>query len=139
MWYEPVLEYAIQALVAVVIGLIGLAVAYLTGFIKRKSEALQEKTKTDFTYNLIANLQHVVLTAVEAAEQRVAADLRLAVKDGKADKAELYAIADSVKRDVLDVLGAETVDLLQKTFGDIDILISNLIESAVTKVKEGKN
>ena len=136
MWYDPILEVLMESLVTIVIALIGLAVAYGTHYIKKASQRLQEKSEMELVDNLIANVEHVVLVTVEAAEQRVAKDLRDAVKDGKVDRAELLAVADSVKEQVLATLSDESIELLKKTFGDIEILIENMIESAVAQVKK---
>lgn len=136
MWYDPILEVLMESLVTIVIALIGLAVAYGTHYIKKASQRLQEKSEMELVNNLIANVEHVVLVTVEAAEQRVAKDLRDAVKDGKVDRAELLAVADSVKEQVLATLSNESIELLKKTFGDIETLIENMIESAVAQVKK---
>lgn len=136
MWYDPILEVLMESLVTIVIALIGLAVAYGTHYIKKASQRLQEKSEMELVDNLIANVEHVVLVTVEAAEQRVAKDLRDAVKDGKVDRAELLAVADSVKEQVLATLSDESIELLKKTFGDIETLIENMIESAVAHVKK---
>lgn len=136
MWYDPILEVLMESLVTIVIALIGLAVAYGTHYIKKASQRLQEKSEMELVDNLIANVEHVVLVTVEAAEQRVAKDLRDAVKDGKVDRAELLAVADSVKEQVLATLSDESIELLKKTFGDIETLIENMIESAVAQVKK---
>lgn len=136
MWYDPILEVLMESLVTIVIALIGLAVAYGTHYIKKASQRLQEKSEMELVDNLIANVEHVVLVTVEAAEQRVAKDLRDAVKDGKVDRAELLAVADSVKEQVLATLSNESIELLKKTFGDIETLIENMIESAVAQVKK---
>lgn len=136
MWYDPILEVLMESLVTIVIALIGLAVAYGTHYIKKASQRLQEKSEMELVDNLIASVEHVVLVTVEAAEQRVAKDLRDAVKDGKVDRAELLAVADSVKEQVLATLSNESIELLKKTFGDIETLIENMIESAVAQVKK---
>ena len=135
MWYQPILEFLAQSVVTLVIALLGLAVAYGTGYIRKASQRLQEQTKAELVTNLISNLEKVVLVAVEGAEQRVAKDLREAVKDGKANREQLLAVADAVKRDVLDILGTESVWLLEQTFGDVHTMIENYIEAAVAQVK----
>lgn len=136
MWYDSILEVLMESLVTIVVALIGLAVAYGTHYIKKASQRLQEKSEMELVDNLIANVEHVVLVTVEAAEQRVAKDLRDAVKDGKVDRAELLAVADSVKEQVLATLSDESIELLKKTFGDIETLIKNMIESAVHNLKK---
>ena len=136
MWYDSILEVLMESLVTIVVALIGLAVAYGTHYIKKASQRLQEKSEMELVDNLIANVEHVVLVTVEAAEQRVAKDLRDAVKDGKVDRAELLAVADSVKEQVLATLSDESIELLKKTFGDIETLIENMIESAVHNLKK---
>ena len=135
MWYQPILEFLAQSVVTLVIALLGLAVAYGTSYIRKASQRLQEQTEAELVANLISNLERVVLVAVEGAEQRVAKDLREAVKDGKANREQLLAVADAVKRDVLDILGTESVWLLEQTFGDVHTMIENYIEAAVAKVK----
>lgn len=135
MWYQPILDFLAQSAVTLVIALLGLAIAYGTSFIRRASERLQEQTEAELVQHLIANLERVVLVTVAAAEQRVAKDLRQAVKEGKADREELLAIAGSVKQEVLDILGVETMWLLEEVFGDVNALIESYIESAVAQVK----
>lgn len=135
MWYQPILEFLAQSVVTLVIALLGLAVAYGTSYIRKASQRLQEQTEAELVANLISNLERVVLVAVEGAEQRVAKDLREAVKDGKANREQLLAVADAVKRDVLDILGTEFVWLLEQTFGDVHTMIENYIEAAVAQVK----
>ncbi len=135
MWYQPILEFLTQSIVTLVIALLGLAVAYGTSYIRKASQRLQQQTEAELVTNLISNLEKVVLVAVEGAEQRVAKDLREAVKDGKANREQLLAVADAVKRDVLDILGTEFVWLLEQTFGDVHTMIENYIEAAVAQVK----
>ena len=135
MWYQPILDFLAQSAVTLVIALLGLAVAYGTSYIRKASKRLQEQTDMELTQNLIANLEKVVLVAVEGAEQRVAKDLREAVKEGKAGREQLLAVASAVKRDVLDILGTESIWLLEQTFGDVHALIENYIEAAVSQVK----
>ena len=136
MWYDPILAYALDALVTLLIGLIALAVAYGTRYINKLSKRLQEQSNNELVERSIARLERLVVVAVTAAEQRVASDLRQAVKDGKVERTELLAVADAVKADVLNVLGEETVWLLEETFGDVNKLIENYIESAVHNLKK---
>ena len=136
MWYEPILAYALEAIVTLVIALIALAVAYGTRYINKLSERLQEQSNNELVDHSIARLERLVVVAVTAAEQRVASDLRQAVKDGKVERTELLAVADAVKADVLNALGEETVWLLEETFGDVNKLIENYIESAVHNLKK---
>ena len=136
MWYEPILAYALEAIVTLVIALIALAVAYGTRYINKLSERLQEQSNNELVEHSIARLERLVVVAVTAAEQRVASDLRQAVKDGKVERTELLAVADAVKADVLNALGEETVWLLEETFGDVNKLIENYIESAVHNLKK---
>lgn len=136
MWYEPIIAYALEAIVTLVIALIALAVAYGTRYINKLSERLQEQSNNELVERSIARLERLVVVAVTAAEQRVASDLRQAVKDGKVERTELLAVADAVKADVLNALGEETVWLLEETFGDVNKLIENYIESAVHNLKK---
>ena len=136
MWYDPILAYALDALVTLVIGLIALAVAYGTRYLRLLSNRLQEQVKHDLIANTIARLEKTVVVTVQAAEQKVAADLREKVKDGKIERSELLAVAENVKTEVLNTLGEEAVSVLQDTFGDINTLIENYIEATVLELKK---
>src|SRR5690606_12073638 len=97
---------------------------------------LQEQVKHDLIANTIARLEKTVVVTVQAAEQKVAADLREKVKDGKIDRSELLTVAENVKTEVLNTLGEEAVSVLQDTFGDINTLIENYIEATVLELKK---
>ena len=136
MWYDPILAYALDALVTLVIGLIALAVAYGTRYINKLSKRLQEQSNNELVEHSIARLERLVVVAVTAAEQRVASDLRQAVKDGKVDRDELLAVAESVKEEVLLKLSDETLKVLEETFGDVIGLIEDYIEATVHELKK---
>lgn len=136
MWYEPILTYALEAIVTLVIALIALAVAYGTRYINKLSERLQEQSNNELVEHSIARLERLVVVAVTAAEQRVATDLRQAVKDGKVDRDELLAVAESVKEEVLLKLSDETLKVLEETFGDVIGLIEDYIEATVHELKK---
>jgi len=136
MWYDPILAYALDALVTLVIGLIALAVAYGTRYINKLSKRLQEQSNNELVERSIARLERLVVVAVTAAEQRVASDLRKAVKDGKVDRDELLAVAESVKEEVLLKLSDETLKVLEETFGDVIGLIEDYIEATVHELKK---
>jgi len=136
MWYEPILAYALEAIVTLVIALIALAVAYGTRYINKLSERLQEQSNNELVEHSIARLERLVVVAVTAAEQRVASDLRQAVKDGKVDRDELLAVAESVKEEVLLKLSDETLKVLEETFGDVIGLIEDYIEATVHELKK---
>lgn len=136
MWYERIVAYGMEALVTLILALIGLAVAYVTHYIRQASKRLQENSEIELVNAAIARLEHLVVVTVTAAEQRVATDLRQAVKDGKVDRDELLAVAESVKEEVLLKLSDETLKVLEETFGDVIGLIEDYIEATVHELKK---
>jgi len=136
MWYQPIIAELLNVLVSIVIALLGLVLAYVTYYIRKVSQRLQEKSKNELIDNAISRLEQLVTVSVQAAEQTVAAELRQAVKDGKVDRSELLALADNVKQQVLAKLNTETLAILKETFGDVDRLVTDYIEAKVLELKQ---
>lgn len=131
-----------KGLAEIVILLIGLVCAYITLYLAKAAQRLQEETRkiksqaaSEAAANAIARVTDVARTVVEEFEQTVAGDLRQAVKDGKVSRDELLALGTKARDKVLSTLSTETVEALKATVGDVQGYITSLIESQVRQVK----
>ena len=137
MW-EALSEGLLQLAVTVIIALLGLATVFVTRYIGRLTESLQEKTDNELVANTLWRLDRLATVTVESVEQQIAGDLREMVKDGKADRKQLVALGKNAVEEVKAVLGRETLEALEETFGDVNALVEEHVESAVRKLKAGK-
>lgn len=118
----------IDVAVAVLIAVGGLLVAYL----KKVTEQVAGRVKSDALDGLILRLSHIVTRVVEELQQTTVDALKASGKFDADTAAKVKA--DAVAR-VKAILGEESVGLAKEVLGDLDALISAFIESAINSAK----
>lgn len=124
-----------NALVGVVIALIGLAATWITVKISQVSNALQEHSKNELLDRTIERAERLARNIVTRIEEETAKYLREAVKDGKIDRSELTELGNVAYTSLVNQLGVEGVMILQESLGDINDLLRDIIERQVIEVK----
>lgn len=84
----------------------------------------------------IARLDDVASKTVKTIEQTTAAELRKAVKNGRATKEELAALAKKAYVEIVRTLEPEYLLALQDSLGDLDQYIKTTIEAKVLELKQ---
>lgn len=127
MW-EQVQEIIINAILLLVPVLVG----YLVAFIKKKTDELQNKINKDEVYKYIDILESTVINVVTTIQETFVQTLK-----DKGEFSEQFAVEayEKARTDILNILGTSGVEVLQTAYGDLDILLKSLIESAVKKIK----
>ncbi len=96
---------------------------------------LKSKTAAELLENALWRLDDVVTRVVQKIEQTTAGELRQAVKDGKVDRKELLALSKQAYREIVETLGAGTINILEGGLGDLRKYIESSIEAKVHEVK----
>lgn len=127
----------------VLIALVGLACAwavyYLNNAAKKIARDAQAATVRDATalfWDAVKRLNDVAEKTVAKFEQTIAAELRQAVKDGRADRAELLAVGRKAYEEVLATLGPAMVQVLEANLGDLRGYVEATVEAKVRELKE---
>lgn len=130
------------ALTNIGIALIGLVSAYLVVFIHRAAERIKAETSTvknedqrKLINDAIDRINDLATKGVAQTEQTLAAQLRQAVKDGKATPEDLKALGDALKKDVYDQLSEDVKKALAGQITDIEKYVSDTVESALLDLK----
>ena len=126
-----------EILAAIVLAVLSLAAAYAVAYIRRAQSALEARTQAEIVDRTIARAAALAESTVLALESTVAKQLREAVKDGRADRAELMALGSRAVEDVLRHLGAEGRQLLEESVGDVRDFVRDLVEAQVERLKQG--
>ena len=131
-----------QLLVTVILGVLSVIsvtiVSYLN-ILKKKAVAYiqnigDEKAKksleaaTNKAYELVTN----VVTALEQEEKQ---EILKAIEDGKVTRDELFKLKDIAIDKVIELLGEESVKVLDDAFGDATEYIANLVSTKVYDLK----
>ena len=120
-----------QIIQVCLIPLLGVLTAYLVTFIKKKSIALQETTKSELTRKYLELLTETVCSCVKATNQTYVDELK---KNGNfTDKTAHKEAFNKTKNAVLAILNDEAKQYLTSAFGDLNELIAAKIEEEVNK------
>ena len=120
-----------QIIQVCLIPLLGVLTAYLVTFIKKKSAALQETTKSELTRKYLELLTETVCPCVKATKQTYYDELKK--KRNFTDKAAHEEAFNKTKNAVLAILSDEAKQYLTSAFGDLNELITAKIEEEVNK------
>lgn len=124
------LELLSQIVTVCVIPLLGVLTAYLVAFIKKKSAALQEETKSELTKKYLEILTETICSCVSATNQTYVDELK---KNGEFSAASAEEAFNKTKEAVLAILSDEAKQFLTSAFGDLNELINSKIEEQVSK------
>ena len=135
-------EVITAALTNVLIAVLSVGSAYavmLLNKAKKKLEAETEKIKEDRlrdrTKSAIDSLHLIAAKTITKIEQTTAEKLRQDVKDGVADKTELYDLADQAFDEIILTLKPEYKKLLETELGNFQEYVATLIEEKVFEIK----
>lgn len=129
-------------------GLISLACIYASIYFNKAIQAAQEKAKQikdegtrKIVENALGDADKLINTNITSAENSLKPAILKAIADGKVDKTELNSLNQIVKENVLNQLGSQTKDVLNKNLGDLSSYIENRIENnlAELKLQEGNS
>lgn len=136
------MEQLQQALVNVIIALIGLAGAYgvfylnkLTVKVKLQTEQLKDEKQKKLLSDAIDRINDLAQKTVAQIEQTTAKDLRKAVADGKVNKAELEDLGKQAAMEVYSQLSSDAKTILSQEMNDVQDYIMKTIESSLLNLK----
>jgi len=124
-------ELAITVLVAV----LSLGSAYALAYIRRAKEALDARIDHELADRALERVAHLAEVFVLATESKVAAALRQAVAEGRANRDELLALGKQVVEQILAQLDAEARMALAATVGDIRRYVESIVEATLERLK----
>ena len=115
-----------------IVPLLGILVTCLVVFIKSKTKELNERHDVELLTKYTNMLSQTVIDCVIATNQTYVEALKGQNKfDAEAQKKAFEMTYQSV----LQVLGEDAKDYLSNVYGDISVLLTNLIEAEVSRNK----
>ena len=127
-WLE-ILEQIFQI---VVIPLLGVGTLYLISLIKTKKMKLLEEVDSEITTKYINLLEQTIIDCVIATNQTYVNSLKEQGKfDVNAQKVAFQKTFDAV----MTILTSDAKEYLALAIGDLEVYVTNKIESTVTQVK----
>lgn len=140
---EIIQSTAIEVLTNLALGVITLLGAYGVYFIHKAAARVQAQTAQikdeagrKVLTDALADVENLATVTVGSIEQTTASALRTAVKDGKADRAELLALGKKAFDEVKAAIAPEAQKVITDNLGSFDTYLSKLIEDAVRRVKQ---
>src|SRR5690606_41998573 len=118
-------ELAITVLVAV----LSLAAAYALAYIRRAKEALDQRIDHELADRALERVAYLAEVFVLATESKVAAALRQAVAEGRANRDELLALGQQAVEHILAQLDAEARMALAEAAGDIPPYVQDIVQA----------
>lgn len=143
---ESLQSVATQALLDVAIAALTLVATWATIRIgqataKLKAEttqAVRDERQAALIQRGLDRINDVAQKAVASIEQTMAGTLRQAVKEGRADRASLLALANLAYARVVRAITPEMEQALRAELGDLRTYVLDTIEAEVGKIKAGK-
>ena len=127
-WLE-ILEQIFQI---VVIPLLGVGTLYVIGLVKTKKMAILEEVDSEIAKKYINLLEQTIVDCVIATNQTYVNSLKEQGKfDADAQKAAFQKTFDAV----MAILTEDAKEYLAFAIGDLEVYVTNKIESTVTQVK----
>ena len=117
---------------ACIIPFLGILTAYIVKYIQIKTEEIQKTTENKLIEKYINMLSSTVSDCVIATIQTYVETLK---KEGKFDLTSQKTAYEMTKTAVMSILTEETKKYLTLAVGDLNIYISQLIESAINAEK----
>ena len=131
-----------QLLVTVILGVLSIisvtVVSYLNLLKKKVVAYIQNMSDEKARKSLEAAINkasELVTNVVTALEQEEKQEILKAIEDGKVTRDELFKLKDIAIDKVIDLLGDETIKVLQDAFGDVTEYIANLVSTKVYDLK----
>lgn len=131
-----------ELLVTLALGVITLLAAYATYGLKKlvanakkQVEKLESDEMRKMLINAIEDVDELTTKTVSTIEQTTAKNLRELVKDGKADKSELEALAKKAALEITESLRPDVKTVIADNFGSFEKYLSWCIETKVLELK----
>ncbi|MBV1817631.1 hypothetical protein KUA25_06090 [Bacteroidales bacterium MSK.15.36] len=139
---EAIQSMASEFIVTLALGIITLLAAYatygirkVTEKVKLQTQQIKEEEKRNLLLNALDDVSELTEKVVGSIEQTTAKSLRELVADGKADRAELEALAKKAAAEITQSLTPEAQRVIEENFGNFEKYLSACIESKVLELK----
>lgn len=133
----------IQLLGVVVSGCIAVVSAYMSVLVAKATQRakleiakIKDEQERQIISDALDRVDGLLKTNIIAMENTVKKDMLDAIADGKIDKSELKKLSINVKENVLNQMGDDALDILNKTLGDVEGYLAVRIEEILVEVKE---
>jgi len=143
MVWEQLRTEVLQAATTVTVVLIGLASTFAVSYlrwaadrVRQEANRMQDRSKAELVWNAVQRLEDVAEKVVTKFEQPLAAELRQAVKEGRASRDDLAALGRRAYEEVLATVEPDVERILHETLGDFENYVRSVIEAQVWRVKK---
>lgn len=131
-------EAFVNAVVAIIVAMIGVVAKYVTAFIEAKTENMKKRTQSEELRKVLDLVSDNAAKVVRVIEETVVKDLREKTADGKLDSKDIEEIQKRAKEMMIQTLSEESVNILQASIGNMEEYTTLLIEAALASMKEDK-
>lgn len=139
---EMIQESLTVLLITIVCGAISVATVYVSNYAKKLTEKakaeiakIENEAQRSLIDKAINRVDELITVNVVKMEQTLVKEIKEKASDGKVDKKELQAIAETVKTNVLNQLSKESKELISLELDDINGYISAQIELTLASLK----
>lgn len=129
----------VQVLSTVIVGGLTLLTVQAFAYLKSKTSLIKDEQIKNITNDTLDKVEKLINTNITAIDNVAKPILVQNIKDGKIDKSELNTLAETVKTQVLDQIGSDSLDILNNTLGNVDNYIANKIEEQLALLKADVN
>lgn len=126
------LEILQQIFNLVIVPLLGIGTIYLIGLIKTKKKAILEEVDSEVATKYINFLEQTIIDCVIATNQTYVNTLK--EKNAFTEEAQKEAFKKTYEA-VMAILTEDAKEYLTLAIGDLEVYVTNRIESTVTQVK----
>ena len=126
------LEILAQIFEVCIIPLLGVLTVYLVSYINKKKDELVEKSENEILDKYLNMLAETINTCVIATNQTYVDSLK---KNGSFDTEAQKKAFEDTKQAVLEILGEDAIEYLNNAIGDLNVYITQKIESTVNICK----
>lgn len=139
---ETIQNAALEFAITLAIGGLGLLAAYASYGIKRatqtlklQTEKIEQEGQRMLFLDALDDVAELTDKVVSSIEQTTAAGLRELVKDGKASRSELEALAFKAAEEIKKSLAPQAQRIITEHFGSFEKYLKDSIEAKVHEIK----
>lgn len=129
---EVIIEVAVQVIGAILMGIIGVAFAYLTKLVGKTKELEHVASAMD-------ELENVVTTVVGDLQQTIVENLKAASADGKLSQEDIYDLGKLLVMKVKEQLSNPASTTIQAAGIDMTEAIHSIAEAYIARIKRETN
>lgn len=129
---EVIIEVIVQVIGALLMGVIGVAMAYLTKLVGKTKELEHVSSAMD-------ELESVVTTVVGDLQQTIVENLKAASADGKLSQEDIYDLGKLLVMKVKEQLSHPASTTIQAAGIDMTEAIHSIAEAYIAKIKRENN